>query len=195
MSDFNVPVGTIATYCGPVTTDEEKQALSALGWLPCDGTSYNKAQYAQLALAIGISYGGTGGSRGSFNVPDLRGRFLRGTAHGSPVDPNAASRIAINPGGATGDSVGSLQAYATALSRNPFQAATAGRHQHSLPHGPNNNNAYAIAGSHYGIWNTGAVQTDDAGSHNHTLSGGWDAESRPNNVYANFIIKYQDQDS
>jgi phage-related tail fiber protein len=57
---------------------------------------------------IGVSFGTA--DSGHFNVPDLRGRFLRGVDNGQAVDPDAATRTAIKTGGATGDNVGSLQA-------------------------------------------------------------------------------------
>lgn len=192
MSDTSIPVGAIVAYCGPVVTADDKQNLMNLGWLPCDGAAYSKREYPGLALSIGIAFGGTGGASGSFNVPDARGMFLRGAAHGTSNDPDAATRVPSNSGGAAGDAVGSKQPAATALPRTPFQTATAGRHAHDIPHGPNNNNAYAIAGSHYGLWNSGSVQTDAAGSHSHALTTGWDSESRPINVYVNFLIKFQD---
>ena len=43
------------------------------GWLSCDGQSVNVADYAALFAAIAYTYGGSGAT---FNIPDLRGRFL-----------------------------------------------------------------------------------------------------------------------
>ena len=45
------------------------------GWLAADGASVSTATYAALFDAIGYTYGGSGGS---FNLPDLRGIFVRG---------------------------------------------------------------------------------------------------------------------
>lgn len=41
------------------------------GWLICDGTAYDPADYPRLFAAIGYTWGGSGSS---FNVPDLRYR-------------------------------------------------------------------------------------------------------------------------
>jgi len=192
MSNAAIPVGSIVAYAGPIT-DAQKQSLAQTGWLVCDGSPYpSDGEYQQLALAILDAFGGIGGPRGEFRVPDLRGRFLRGTSYDSAVDPDASARIASNFGGNHGNSIGSLQSSATALPKSPFVSASAGEHAHNVPHAPSGNNAYALAGSHYAIWRSGPSPTDAAGAHTHALTGGWDAESRPSNVYVHFLIKSQD---
>ena len=46
----------------------------------------------------------------TFNLPDYRGRFLRGLdSSGEGRDPDLMARYAMNPGGATQDNVGSIQ--------------------------------------------------------------------------------------
>lgn len=183
----------IVAYGGSFSADNVT-SLKSLGWLPCDGTSYRKLDYPDLALAIGNNYGGTGGFHGNFNVPDLRGRFLRGTSLASGNDPDAASRVAANPGGNSGNAVGSLQLGATGQPNVPFATSSGGLHSHGVPHAPVNNNAYAIIGSHYGLWNNGSVTTDMAGAHSHSVVN-FDAETRPLNTYVNFIINYQQPES
>lgn len=46
------------------------------GWLVCDGTVYNVADYLELAAKLGSAYGGDGVT--TFAVPDDRGIFRRG---------------------------------------------------------------------------------------------------------------------
>ena len=93
------PVGVILPYGG---------AVAPTGWHLCDGTSLVRTgTYGALFTAIGTAYGAADGSH--FNLPDLRGRFLRGTDNGAGNDPDAATRTAIKLGGSTGDAVGSLQ--------------------------------------------------------------------------------------
>jgi hypothetical protein len=50
------------------------------GWLAANGASVSTTTYATLFAAIGYTYGGSGGS---FNLPDLRGYFVRGTGTNS----------------------------------------------------------------------------------------------------------------
>ena len=53
------------------------------GWLICDGSAVSRTTYANLFSAISTTWGAGNGSS-TFNVPDLRGAFLRGTGpHGS----------------------------------------------------------------------------------------------------------------
>lgn len=74
--------------------------------LECAGQSISRTTYAALFAAIGTRYGTADGA--SFNVPDLRGEFIRGWDHGRGVDPNSSTRT--NAGGGTiGDHVGTKQ--------------------------------------------------------------------------------------
>lgn len=78
------------------------------GWLECDGTAVSRTTYANLFAAIGVMFGNGDGAT-TFNLPDLRGKFRRGWAHGSTADPDRAART--NRGdGTTGDHVGTKQA-------------------------------------------------------------------------------------
>lgn len=48
------------------------------GWLAADGTAVSRSTYATLFAAIATTYGVGDGST-TFNVPDLRGYFVRGS--------------------------------------------------------------------------------------------------------------------
>jgi microcystin-dependent protein len=185
-----IPVGAIVPFGGDVTNTDTAAWLKDQGWLPCDGSSVPKKEYIDLFFAIESSYGGGGNN---FNLPDLRGRFPRGVnGNRSPaLDPDAASRTAAAVGGNIANNVGSAQATATgAPTATGFATTTSADHAHAVEHAPVNNNAYAILGSYYGIWNEDAVNTDSAGAHTHAVTGG-DKENRPLNLNVNYIIKFQ----
>lgn len=74
VSEIGTPAGIIDTFAG---------AAAPLGYLLCHGQSVSTAAYPALFNAIGYTYGGSGGS---FNVPDMRGVFLRGLDAGRGVD-------------------------------------------------------------------------------------------------------------
>jgi microcystin-dependent protein len=77
------PTGTVLSFAGPLLTDADTPA----GFLVCNGLSYATTDYPALFAVIGYTYGGSGGT---FNVPDLRGEFIRGSDSGRNVDPGRA---------------------------------------------------------------------------------------------------------
>ena len=48
------------------------------GWLVADGTAVSRSDYARLFAAVGTNHGVGNGST-TFNLPDLRGIFVRGS--------------------------------------------------------------------------------------------------------------------
>jgi len=124
--------------------------------------------YAKLFSAIGTAYGNGDGST-TFNVPDFRGMFLRGTDSLAINDPDAATRTAVS-GGNSGAKVGSREADA-------FKSHTHGVLSSVLnsPASGNPFNTANTAGTGY------SVPTNSAGT---------STETRPKNIYVNYIIKY-----
>lgn len=74
------PAGTIAAF--------GMQALPR-GWLVCDGRAVSRETYKNLLDAIGLTWG-IGDGATTFNIPDLRGMFLRGFDAGRGIDRNRA---------------------------------------------------------------------------------------------------------
>jgi microcystin-dependent protein len=88
-----IPPGTIMAYGGLIDKNTEEGGAAPTnpppaGWLLCNGIQLNglDARYAGLYKAIGVSFGGVASSM-AFNIPDLRGFFLRGLDAGGTVDP------------------------------------------------------------------------------------------------------------
>lgn len=167
------------------------------GYLPCDGSTYSQAEYPELYAMIGNKFGGPAGS---FNVPDLRGQFLRG-----------ADMIIQTPG--------MYQDDATAMPKNEFRAfgtaSSAGAHSHSgftNSAGDHSHSYQTPSGStvEYGDRNSQALDrgtstrsTGTSGRHSHTVSissagqhshnlninvTGGDAETRPMNMGVLYCI-------
>jgi microcystin-dependent protein len=249
-----VPPGTILPFGGTTAPS---------GFLFCDGAAYNRAgTYSTLFTAISTNFGAPSGT--TFNVPDLRGQFLRGampnlTANGSGTvasnnvtltliapatshpfsrtgmrvkvtagslvgltigldyfvinvsatqiafastqenalagtkvsisgsasgfvvvqaeDPDAAGRLALAPGGAIGNLVGS------------FQADSFSRHSHQMT------NAVYDAGGAYGGsvasgGNYGFAWPGFGGAPIQNTTAVGSSETRPKNASVNYIIKY-----
>ena len=103
----SLPIGTVIPYAGAIN-DESRAVLASAGWLICDGKEISREKYARLYKVIGDIHG-RGDAVKTFNLPDYRGRFLRGVNADSGRDPDAAKRDPAAPGGLAGDSVGSVQ--------------------------------------------------------------------------------------
>lgn len=81
--------------------------LIPYGFLYCNGQAVSRILYSELFTAIGTNFGAGNGST-TFNVPDLRGYFLRGQDDGAGRDPDSTDRT--NRGdGTSGDNIGTKQ--------------------------------------------------------------------------------------
>jgi microcystin-dependent protein len=74
----------------------------------CEGQAISRTKYAALFSIIGTAFG-SGDGASTFNLPDLRGRFLRGVDGTAGRDPDKTTRTAAATGGNTGNNVGSVQ--------------------------------------------------------------------------------------
>ncbi len=133
------------------------------GWLPCDGSPVSRTgDYARLFNAIGTTHGAGDGST-TFNVPDLRGMFIRGVGtHGTETT-------------AVSGSFGAVQTDQNAEHTHTLSAP-------AMPKaGINNWNG----GGSYGGDSSYAPGTDSPTINN---SGG--TEARPNNIALLYCIKF-----
>ena len=87
-----VQPGTVLPYAGELVLISGTPAPSApLGYLFCDGSPVSRSTYASLFSAISTNWGSGDGST-TFNIPDLRGEFLRGLDTTEGNDPDYATR-------------------------------------------------------------------------------------------------------
>ena len=188
-SNASTPTGSVLAFAGLA-------AAVPAGWALCDGSAVSRtsATYSGLFAVVSTAFGSGDGSS-TYNLPDLRGCFVRGTDNGMHNDPNAGTRTASAAGGATGDTPGSLESQATARPTtltSPFGTDVQGDHTH-----PVFGSSYQIGFDGTGEPNSlgGGGQPFDpitigvAGSHSHTVIGGGDNETRPLNISINYIVK------
>lgn len=71
-----VPTGAVAYFSKNTPPD---------GWLKCNGAEISRTAYAGLFSAVGTVFGAGDGTT-TFQLPDLRGEFLRGLDDGRGVD-------------------------------------------------------------------------------------------------------------
>jgi len=84
--DLNEVTDAILARLVPAGTIIHTAAVAApTGYLAADGSAVSRTTYASLFAAIGTTYGAGDGSA-TFNLPDLRGEFIRGWDGGRGVD-------------------------------------------------------------------------------------------------------------
>lgn len=202
------PVGQIGMFW---------RSTAPAGWLVCDGSAVDREDYADLFAVIGVSAGPGDGST-TFNLPDLRGEFLRGLDGGRGVD--------------TGRTLGSAQGSQFAAHTHgsgDLTTSQSGDHQHGAgtlttsgagSHFHNKHPSVRIlteSGGDRGLDSSGdsrgnisdsdpitdtapdhthtvTGETGEGGNHQHSLSGntgsaGTGTETRPRNVALLFCIK------
>ncbi|MEX2315756.1 MAG: phage tail protein [Pirellulales bacterium] len=225
-----VPIGTVMPFAGPQDSGQEaavKQWLELQGWMLCDGRPLRQQDAPMLFDVLGTSHGAGFDSiatphveNAQFNIPDYRGRFLRGVTRETDRDPDARDRTEMNTEGNEGNLIGSLQGDATALPSgegNDFKTESAGEHHHSgttqvagahiheIPHdNGRTGTAFALARIRDRKSSANASHettkdgqhdhdftTEDAGDHHHLVTGGGNRETRPINANVNWIIKFK----
>jgi len=172
-------VGMIAPFSMETTTEWR----STNRWIICDGSPVSRTAYNHLFDVIGTTWG-VGDGSSTFNLPDLRGEFLRGFDGGQGNDPDAASRTG---GDAVGSSQGNNIAFTITKSKSPYNS------DH------NNYNLYFTStGATWGAWpeiTTGVSSYSYGRGPTSTgyvtqLAVGSGTDTRPRNKYVQYCIKY-----
>ena len=162
-----VPPGAIVAFA---------MAAIPAGYLKANGAAVSRAAFAALYAQIGTQYG-TGDGATTFNLPDLRGVFVRGLDEGRGSDP--------------GRTLGSLQGSQNASHTHAASSDVQGAHSHGM-YPIVLNIATNQGGGHYSVGANPTATGPVAGAHNHTItvdaSGG--SESRPINVAMIYCIKH-----
>jgi phage-related tail fiber protein len=169
-----VPVGTVIPFAKDVLHN---------GYLECDGTPISRDTYSALFAFIGTHYGDGDGST-TFNLPDLRGEFIRGWDNGRGVD---VSR-----------NIGTSQAEEVEPHNHSASSNSTGSHSHDI---------YERGSDNCGLGSLWSVdrfrKCDDrgpsrngtilsSGSHSHTITvdNSTGTETRPRNIALMYCIKY-----
>ena len=172
-----IPVGTILTF-GASTPHS--------GFLECNGSAISRSTYASLFSILSTTHG-TGDGSSTFNLPDLRGQFVRGWDNSAGVDASRAfgsSQTDQNKNHThTTDSqslTGSVSHLSGSLANNPGSAS--GIITKLSP-------ASAIGARSSGSANASVISIDATHSHTISSSGGG-TEARPKNIALMYIIKF-----
>lgn len=163
----NNAVGSVAFFAGNT---------APLGWLKANGAAVSRTAYSKLFAYIGTSFGSGDGST-TFNLPDLRGEFLRAWDDGRGID--------------SGRSFASTQSSQNLSHSHTGAVLPGGAHSHTT------SASYRTSGGSVAFGGTGGSMglqngVNGVGDHVHGLSidnsGG--TEARPRNVALLLCIKY-----
>ncbi|NBO99749.1 MAG: tail fiber protein [Proteobacteria bacterium] len=181
-----VPTGSILNFSGNETNVPS-------GYLFCDGSPKVAIQFPALAQLLwrpstgSYIYGGstapigTQTPPGNFNLPDLRGLFVKGAgSHGSLINGKQYSAtLAVKDSDRT--------------AINDLSVVAGGTHNHAYfdyQNGPERTDSCESGGERSGWrdYDGGIPVTDYAGSHNHSISS-TDQQTHPAHMGLNYIIK------
>jgi len=146
--------------------------------LKCEGQSLDTTQYSSLFQVIGYTFGGSGSS---FNIPDLRERFIRGCGVSHSLaqfesDSNQSHTHAVSVFGGGCDYDCRIGGSGSSQGKNWISGSAV------------SNNYYSIVSDFGGIY---------GGSHSHTgdTSSQGSSECRPKNLTLQYIIQVFDESS
>ena len=168
-----VPSG--AVFCMAVATVPSS-------YLECNGAAVSRTTYAALFAVIGTSYGAGNGSS-TFNLPDLRGEFIRGFDNGKGTD--------------SGRSIASSQS-SNNLSHGHSVSATVNDSGHNHATSLANKRVFLVGGSQsVPFGGSGGYPGQDFSMSNAntgvtvsiTQSDAGGSEARPRNIAMMYIIK------
>ena len=147
--DIMVPIGGITMFAGSTGYDTNV-------WQLCDGSAISRTTYATLFARLGTTHGAGNGST-TFNVPDLRGRFIAGSGQGSGL----TNRVLGAEGGAETVTLTEAQ---MPSHNHTGTSGSAGSHSHTLTATTGNESANH---THTTTITTG----NQSANHTHTGSG------------------------
>ena len=169
------PVGTIISFMG-------KNA--PLGYLSCDGTAYNIADYQRLANHITVQFGAVnffgGNGTTTFAVPDLRGEFLRGTGTNSHNTQGSGANVGVHQDSTEFPNIG--------LSKN--SSGTVGIYVLDIPTTNNTSDGPYFTDSTYNRFNSGKNAWTTIGSEYSSSTTNGTVRARPTNTSVLYCIKY-----
>lgn len=172
LTDAGAPVGMVTAFA-------QATVPSGGGWLECNGAAVSRTTYSILFDLLGTTYGPGNGTT-TFNLPDLRGYFVRGWNHGAGANPD------------TGRAIATVQTSSNLSHTHTGTTTSNGAHTHQITTGVTGSGTNSIIlRSPVTSVSTGVNATESGGTHNHTFttaaSGG--TEARPSNVAMMYCIR------
>ncbi len=152
LPNISEPIGNVLMWTSTIIPE---------GYLECNGQAVSRSAFSELYAKIGTTFGSGNGST-TFNIPDLRGEFLRGWDHGKGIDRERA--------------LGSLQSQSSNYLAEVQNVSTAGAL--GKVNVPENGN-----------WSSPGLICSVTNTNNATAYRNSGNETRPRNIALMFIIK------
>lgn len=165
-TDTGVPVSAVMAFAGSTVPNN---------WLECAGQAISRSTYSVLYAIIGTTYGPGDGTT-TFNLPDLRGYFVRGWNHGAGSNPD------------TGRAIGSVQSDDNKSHTHVFTGNALPPHSHSYTIGSADVNG-GIAADGANANGSPGTSSNSAGTPSGTNSNSGGTEARPFNVAMMYCIR------
>ena len=159
---LELPISTILLFAGnlPLLND------SAHHWLYCDGSAVSRSTYQALFNVIGVMYG-VGNGNDTFNLPDLRLRFLLGS--------NTSNDSQLSAGGASSHTLSVAEMPIHSHDQGTLTTLASGDHVHSISD-PGHNHGGSTGTGPYSSGSSPMIITGgsgtDYGTHSHTIPMG-----------------------
>ena len=155
------PVGQIVAWSG-------SGGSLPSGYFLCDGSAISRSTYAALFAIVGTTHGAGNGSS-TFNIPDLRDRFIVGASNstGDTTYPG------VSPGATGGSANATLVSHSHTVNNHnhSFSATTDNPGDHSHGYTFLERNVAHGGGSSAFSRTTTSATTGGAGGHTHSVSG------------------------
>jgi microcystin-dependent protein len=168
------PIGAVQAYAG---------ATDPPNWLICDGRAVSRVTYASLFAVIGTAYGAGDGST-SFNIPDLRQRFILGKAAagtGATLGSTGGAIDHTHAGGAiTGSTAGATATISGSTGSTAPGTDTQGSHNHGGSTGSHTHTYSGVTGANnqtFSYTRNGSLNAAPDEGHTHNYSGTTDAST------------------
>ena len=162
-----VPAGSVFTFASTTVPS---------GYLECNGAAVSRSTYATLFAAISTTFG-VGDGSATFNLPDLRGQFVRGWAN------NATGT------GDDGRSFGSSQADQNKTHGHTASVTDPGHRHVTKGHGTQDDGGSNVTGSTSGGSSSTSMNDANTGISVSVASDGG-AEVRVKNIALMYVIKF-----
>ena len=160
------------------------------GYLECDGSAVSRTTHSALYGIIGTAWGAGDGSS-TFNVPDLRGEFVRGWASDRRSD-------GVDPSSDSGRNFSSSQGDQNKQHNHPGSTATSDVDDPGHFHSVSSNNSDSGAGNTFNdnsnlqnqrTLNTNSKETGITVDTSVSVANDGGSEARPRNIAMMYVIK------